>query len=157
SAPVPRGPFTENCRPRMALPLYSRASCHHSAKAFAILCDLQTKGERGSMSLARRVASAGTASLPIAAAFFLLNIGGALAEGPAATCDDAAELAVLAAPLSPWKGAPLRVVFAAEKPLEGEFSLIAPNGSVAARSAERHGGPPYFWYAEVAAPAVGTW
>jgi len=47
--------------------------------------------------------------------------------------------------------------FAAEKPLAGEFSLIAPDGSVAAKSRERHGGPPYFWFAEVASPAVGTW
>ena len=31
-------------------------------------------------------------------------------------------------PLAPWKGAPLRVLFAAEKPLEGELSLIAPDG-----------------------------
>jgi len=33
---------------------------------------------------------------------------------------------VLSSPLAPWKGAPLRIVFAAEKPLEGELSLIAP-------------------------------
>ena len=51
----------------------------------------------------------------------------------------------------------LRVIFAAEKPLEGELSLIAPDGSVAAKSRERHGGPPYFWFAEVASPAAGTW
>jgi hypothetical protein len=63
----------------------------------------------------------------------------------------------LSSPLAPWKGAPLRVIFAAEKPLEGELSLIAPDGSVAAKSRERHGGPPYFWFAEVAAPAAGTW
>jgi hypothetical protein len=73
------------------------------------------------------------------------------------TCEDAAELAVLPSPIAPWKGAPLRVIFAAEKPLEGELSLIAPNGSVAAKSRERHGGPPYFWFAEVASPAAGTW
>jgi hypothetical protein len=29
--------------------------------------------------------------------------------------------------------------------------------SVAAKSRERHGGPPYFWFAEVASPAAGTW
>ena len=51
----------------------------------------------------------------------------------------------------------MRVVFAAEKPLEGELSLIAPDGSVAAKSHERRGGPPYFWYAEVGTPAAGTW
>ena len=51
----------------------------------------------------------------------------------------------------------MRVVVASEKPLNGELSLIAPNGSVAAKSGERHGGPPYFWFAEVASPAAGTW
>jgi hypothetical protein len=51
----------------------------------------------------------------------------------------------------------LRVIVAAEKPLAGELSLIAPDGSVAAKSRERHGGPPYFWFAEVASPGAGTW
>jgi hypothetical protein len=74
-----------------------------------------------------------------------------------ATCEDAADVAVLPSPLAPWKGAPLRVIFTVEKPLAGELSLIAPSGSVAAKSSERQGGPPYFWYAEVAAPAAGTW
>ena len=44
-----------------------------------------------------------------------------------------------------------------EKPLEGVMTLIAPDGSVAAKSSDRHGGAPYFWFAEVAAPAAGTW
>ena len=79
------------------------------------------------------------------------------AEGLLGNCEDAAELAVLLSPVAPWKGAPLRVVFAAEKAIEGELSLIAPDGQVAAQSRERHGGPPYFWLAEVASPAVGTW
>jgi hypothetical protein len=74
----------------------------------------------------------------------------------AGACDDA-EVAVLPSPVSPWRGAPLRVVIAVEKPFEGELSLIAPDGSVAARSRERHGGPPYFWLAEVKTPAAGTW
>jgi hypothetical protein len=81
----------------------------------------------------------------------------ARAEAPLGTCEDAAEIAVLPSPIAPWKGAPLRIIFAAEKPLEGELSLIAPDGSVAAQSRERHGGPPYFWFAEVASPAAGTW
>ena len=51
----------------------------------------------------------------------------------------------------------MRVVFAAEKPLEGELSLTAPDGTVAATSRDRKGGPPYVWFAEVAAPAAGTW
>ncbi|MGE5163485.1 MAG: hypothetical protein ACM3IH_05605, partial [Sphingobacteriales bacterium] len=81
----------------------------------------------------------------------------AQAESPSGICEDAAGLAVLSSPIAPWKGAPLRVVFAAETPLEGELLLIAPNGRVAAKSHERHGGPPYFWFVEVGSPAVGTW
>ena len=71
--------------------------------------------------------------------------------------EGAADVAVLPAPMAPWKGAPLRVIVAAEKPIEGELSLIGPDGSVAAKSRDRQGGPPYFWYAEVASPAAGTW
>jgi len=81
----------------------------------------------------------------------------ARAQAPSGTCEDAAQLAVLPSPVAPWKGAPLRVIFAVEKPLEGELALVAPNGSVAAKSRERMGGPPYFWYAEIAAPAAGKW
>ena len=60
-------------------------------------------------------------------------------------------------PIVPWKGAPLRVILAVEKPLNGELSLIAPDGRVAATSRDRLGGPPYFWFAEVATPTAGTW
>ena len=66
-------------------------------------------------------------------------------------------LAVLASPMAPWKGAPLRVVVTTETALEGELSLIAPNGKVAATSRDRHGGPPYSWFAEVPAPEAGNW
>src|SRR6516165_6665874 len=78
----------------------------------------------------------------------------AAATGP---CGEAAEIQVLPSPLAPWNGAPLRVMIIAERPLNGAMSLIAPDGSVAANSADRHGGGPYFWFAEVGAPAAGTW
>jgi hypothetical protein len=45
----------------------------------------------------------------------------------------------------------------AEKPVEGTLSLVAPDGSVAVKSTDRQDGPPYSWFAEVAAPAAGTW
>ena len=80
----------------------------------------------------------------------------AQSSAPAADCADA-DLVFLPAPIAPWKGAPLRVVAVSEKPFAGTLSLIAPNGSVAASSPDRQGGPPYFWYAEVASPAAGTW
>jgi hypothetical protein len=105
--------------------------------------------------LARRFIAAVPTSLPVAAACFVFLFGAASAR--AQGCADAAALAVMPSPLAPWKGAPLRVIVAAEKPLQGELSLIAPDGSVAAKSGDREGGPPYFWYAEVAAPAAGTW
>src|SRR5258707_14119010 len=78
------------------------------------------------------------------------------AGGAAGACEEAAGLSVLPSPVMPWKGAPLRVIFAAEKLLDGELSLIGPDGSVAAKSRERHGGPPYFWFSEVKCPAAGT-
>ena len=119
-------------------------------------------GERGKgaeLFLARQFAAAVTALLLIAGAFFvfLFTVSDLQAKDPGSSCEDAAEVAVLSSPIAPWKGAPLRVVFAAEKPLEGELSLIAPDGKVAAKSRERHGGPPYFWFAEVASPAAGMW
>jgi hypothetical protein len=108
--------------------------------------------------LSRRFAAPASALLPIAGAFFVLlfSVVDSRAQGSSA-CEDAVGLAVLSAPMAPWKGAPLRVVFTAEKPLDGELSLIAPDGSVAAKSRARHGGPPYFWVTEVASPAAGTW
>jgi hypothetical protein len=100
-------------------------------------------------------------------ALALSLVGGALlavsfsadaqAQGQSAACEEAAGFTVLPSPLAPWKGAPLRVVFAAEKPIDGDLSLIAPDGSVAVKSRKRFGGPPYFWFAEVATPVAGMW
>lgn len=78
-------------------------------------------------------------------------------QGRSDTCKDAIDVAVLPSPAAPWKGVPLRVMVVAERPVEGELVLVAPNGSIAATSRERYGGPPYSWFAEVAAPAAGTW
>src|SRR6516164_6367084 len=80
-----------------------------------------------------------------------------LAQGSVPACDAAGEIALLPSPWAPWKGAPLRVMLVTEKPLRGELSLTGPDGSVAATSRERHGGPPYFWFTEIKAPASGSW
>ena len=94
------------------------------------------------MSLAYRLAAAKALLLTAGALFVLaLSAGDSRAAAPG-SCEDVAELAVLPSPIAPWKGAPLRVVFATEKPLEGELSLIAPDGKAAAKSRELHGGPP---------------
>ena len=99
---------------------------------------------------ARRCAAAATAFSLITAGFFQLSPA-------AAASDSCGEVTVLPAPFAPWTGAPLRVMVIAEKPVEGTLSLVAPDGSVAATSSDRHDGPPYSWFAEVAAPAAGTW
>ena len=104
----------------------------------------------------RRIAAT-AASLTTAFSIFFLSTTASQAQGRTGACEDAAGIAVLASPVAAWKGAPLRVVFAAEKPIDGELSLTAPDGRVAARSQKRYGGPPYFWYAEVQSPGAGTW
>lgn len=103
----------------------------------------------------RRIAIVASASLLIAGvSFFSSSPARAQTAG---VCAEGTDLAVLAAPALPWKGMPLRVMFAAEKQTGGELSLIAPDGSVAAKSGQQQGGPPYFWIAEVATPVAGTW
>jgi len=101
--------------------------------------------------------AAAAASLLLAGAVFSLSAADTRAAPASGSCEDASDVAILASPLAPWKGASLRVLIAAEKPFDGRFSLIAPDGSVAAKSDQRYGGPPYFWIAEVATPAAGTW
>ncbi len=105
---------------------------------------------------AKSIARTAAASIG-ALSLLLFSALAAQAKGPSGQCEDEAGLAVLPSPIAPWKGAPLRVLFTVEKPIDGEFSLISPDGRVAASSRERHGGPPYFWFAEVASPAAGTW
>ena len=97
------------------------------------------------------------AGLLAVAIVFACSAGAPNASAETAACEDVADIVFLPSPVSPWKGAPLRVLVASEKPFEGELALVAPGGGVIAKSRERHGGPPYAWYVEVAAPAVGTW
>jgi len=106
--------------------------------------------------LFRALKFSAVAGLPIAVFGFVCLLGAAPAHA-AAGCEEGVQIAVLPAPLAPWKGAPLHVVFAAEKPFAAELSLIAPDGTLAATTRGRQGGPPYFWFAEIAAPAAGTW
>ncbi|MBI5311728.1 MAG: hypothetical protein HZB28_01050 [Methylocystis sp.] len=97
------------------------------------------------------------ASLTVASAFFAFLFPFSNAQAQDSPCEESAEVAVITSPESPWTGAPLRILIAAEKPLDGELSLIAPDGRVAARSRGQRGGPPYVWFAEVASPAAGAW
>src|SRR5262249_16079942 len=94
--------------------------------------------------LTRWLSAAATGLLLIAGGFLVLAFTalGARAENAFGDCED--EVAVLSAPIAPWKGMPLRVLVVAEKPLDGELSLITPNGNVAGKSRPRPGGAPVF-------------
>jgi hypothetical protein len=100
------------------------------------------------MRLAGRFAAVATAAF----IFATIDSPAEAAPGP---CGQAAEF--LPSPFAPWKGAPLRVMIVTEERLEGVISLVGPDGRVAAKSSDRHGGGPYSWFAEVAEPAAGTW
>ena len=96
----------------------------------------------------------------IAAAAVVLGLSGralAAEQAKAGSCTELPGFAVLATPSSPWKGAPLRVVMVSEAAVEGTLTLSGPDGALVATAPERRGGPPYFWLAEVQAPAVGAW
>ena len=95
--------------------------------------------------------------LMTAGAALLVVCSAARAQTSVAGCEEAAEIAVLPSPLAPWTGAPLRVMFVSEKLLEGELSLIAPDGTVAAKSRDHLDGPPYSWFVEIPSPAAGKW
>ena len=101
----------------------------------------------------RRFAVVATAISLAAGGFSWMSPAAAAADG----CANAADISVLPSPLAPWSGAPLRVMVISETPVEGVLSLTAPDGSVALKSPDRHDGPPYAWFAEVATPAAGTW
>ena len=104
---------------------------------------------------ARQVSAAATAWL-VAGACLAALLAAAPARAQGAACAEA-DVAVLPSPVGPWKGAPLRVIVASDKPADGELTLVAPNGSVAAKVGRQYDGPPSVWIAEVAAPAAGTW
>lgn len=97
-----------------------------------------------------------TVLIAVAWVALLLPQKQARAENAAAACDEFG-LALLATPMAPWKGAPLSVIFATEKPLAGELALVGPKGDIAAQSDAIQGGPPYFWFAEIDKPQAGTW
>jgi len=107
--------------------------------------------------LGGRVAAAATALLLSAGGSLLSLCASSQSAAAAIGCADAAEVTVLPSPQVPWTGAPLRVMVVADKPAEGVLSLIGPDGNTAVKSPDRHDGPPYAWFAEVAAPAAGSW
>lgn len=103
------------------------------------------------------VAASALPLVPTGFAILLFLATTSPAAAVSAICEDVADVTVLPSPVAPWKGAPLRVMAVSEKPIEIALSLMAPDGSRAVTSSDRHGGGPYSWFAEIAAPAAGTW
>jgi hypothetical protein len=74
-----------------------------------------------------------------------------------ARCLPAGEVSLFVGPRSPHTGRPLRVVAHSEKPFSGALVLRDPDGAPVQLSDERHGGPPYWWIAEIPAARSGTY
>jgi hypothetical protein len=95
--------------------------------------------------------------LLIASAYLLCASAAAQTQKQSINCPKTDNIALFSSPLAPLKDKPLRVIATAEEAFDGELSLIKPDGTVAAKSRVRHGGPPYFWFAEVTEPGAGVW
>ncbi|MFO0761572.1 MAG: hypothetical protein U0359_34335 [Byssovorax sp.] len=74
-----------------------------------------------------------------------------------ARCVPGTDLSLFVAPRAPRAGRPLRVLAHGDKALAGALVLRDPAGAVVQVSDERHGGPPYFWAAEIPSAARGTY
>ena len=77
------------------------------------------------------------------------------APPPSAACDSGHGLLVLTSPETPVAGKPLRVVAVSE--LEAKGTLVVRDGSGKTLvTGDRRGGPPFFWFAEIAAAPEGS-
>jgi len=82
-------------------------------------------------------------------------VADARAEGASGGCEDAAQIAVLPSPLAPWKGAVAHPHRRGEAARGRAFADRARRQRRGPNRASGTAGPPYFWFAEVAAPAAG--
>src|SRR5580692_9737064 len=70
-------------------------------------------------------------------------------------CGDAGDVFVFTSPEHPVRGHPLRVVAVADHAIDARLTVTGAGASTSTE--ERHGGPPYFWFERVEAPASGKW
>src|SRR5262249_4111212 len=109
---------------------------------------------------ARQFIGAATTALSLITGAFLLALaaGGGRADGAVPARDaGGGELALVPSGGRRGRAAALGVMLVTKRRLKGELSLPGPEGGVPAPSGERQGGPPYFWLAEIKAPAAGPW
>ena len=99
------------------------------------------------------VARAAGADAASAAAFAL-----AAPEVPrSGPCAAGAGVTLFASPRAPRAGQPLRIVAVSATRVDGALGARGPDGGAVALAAERGGGPPYWWYGEIEAPAAGSY
>lgn len=79
----------------------------------------------------------------------------AAAAPPPAACEAGHGVTLFVSPEAPARGKPLRVVAVSESDTAGALLVRDASGKTLA-TAERRGGPPYFWLAEIAAPEAGA-
>ncbi len=79
-------------------------------------------------------------------------------EKPAAcSSPEAVGVLLFTSPRMPRPGEPLRVMAVSERPLAGAAVSIAKGDAELAGSREAHGGPPFFWSAEIPAAEAGSY
>jgi hypothetical protein len=78
------------------------------------------------------------------------------AAPPSPLCGDAGRVAVFVSPEHPVRGKPMNVIVVSDRPVDAQLAVTA-SGRSPATTSERQGGPPYFWLAQLEAPAAGVW
>ncbi len=76
---------------------------------------------------------------------------------PRCRAPEAAGVTLFTSPRAPRAGKPLRVLAVASSPLDAALSIRDPEGADVAGTRARRGGPPFWWYAELAAPVAGSY
>jgi len=86
----------------------------------------------------------------------ILVVAVLFARGAAAR-DASGAAAIVVSPEAPVVGGRLRVVAAADRPLDATLRLVGPHGEEVATTRERRGGPPHWWYLEATTTGAGTY
>jgi len=71
-------------------------------------------------------------------------------------CGDAGHVLIFAAPAHPVRGKTMTILAVSDQPVDARLTVTGAGGA-SASSGERHGGPPYYWLADVQGPAAGSW
>src|SRR6185369_8012973 len=72
-------------------------------------------------------------------------------------CEPLEGVTLFVSPRSPRVGAPIRVLAVSEKAVDASLAIHDLTGATVTGSRERHGGPPFWWSAEIASAAGGMY